>query len=1380
MLRLYFLPSCEAFQCELMRNPGEELRHVPLLHPLSDISFDSIDHTAGTDILGQLNTTSSNMKFHRSFSMGQGWTGAQSRNYSKFIGGNSGQNQEASSNQVDPGSRVVLRRRNNSTCDSEAGSLLLCYPSNNLRKLVPDEFIGSSCVVQQATTAHPPPQPSASEEVEGNTNVNADQEASGEKRKKEGAVSTCLMSRPVMTFILKQHDLVKLRFAMKRSLRVATCRIYSLQALNWLMRTVTQTICLHDLMWFFVTSLTPVAEERPEPDGEIALEHPVSTTQLSGHVSSVLTQSLHAFLQTVADLTLLLPAGSSLQRIAIQCFGIRFRQADHQFLHRSRVFGNISKILSRSDEQNENMGLSSTAALQESNYNAVNSGTRISTLIDLQGMFELTVSSRQAMVAALTDNSTETFWESDEEDRNKSKIIDISMSKLNFVCRQIFVHIDNSRDIGNKVQNIMFYAGQSLGDTNLLKSVDIEGVATQGTWICATVREECATHFRLVLSGQDPTLRVRSIRLMGYPLLEDKLMALKHNLKLTNSLQIQHRNCEAETLRVFRLITGQVFGKLILGEQQDYPTENYPPVAMESSGASLQADSLDMREHMVGILFSRSKLSHLQKQVIVHIVHAIRKEAQRSKEEWETTNAVAQIDGKSDVSSENSRPPDTYCFEMLSMVLALSGSTVGRSYLSHQYGLLKDLLTLLHTGSDRVQRQVTALLRRMLPEISPDSLGDLLGITKMPPTDFSIVNQNGGDFDMKRLGIIDIFLAVVAKSLQLQVKVKNTAIINGAQGANKNPPVVRLSHCIDFNIVTVRGLKMSDDRKEELIDFGDSSWEEGEQSAIEEVHELEEDSQKFEIKRRPREDVRNINQRWFLKGTISVKQAENIINLIRDMASGKLNEKWSLVTKAAIAESILNLTRLDEVFRNPDNCIKTSTLWLALASLCVLDTDHVERLSSGQWSKTSESRPLCSNHDDGITPAVIQCDNCGSLCCDCDRFLHLNRRTRSHHRTVCKEEEEAIRVELHESCGRTKLFWLLALADYKTLKAMVEFRDGSNTIISGPSGAVGRCRFCGVTGNSGLLAVGNVCADAQCQEHAAVACAKIRPCGHPCGGVGGETKCLPCLQHLCATRESDQVESASREPRLTQDADDMCMICFTEALSYAPAIQLECGHVFHYHCCKAVLTRRWTGPRISFSFSQCPICKSDIQHALLGEILEPIIVLKEDVKRKAIMRLEYEGIESMSADRDLTSYAMDRYAYYVCFKCQKAYYGGEARCDAEIGDNYDPQELVCGGCSDIARAQMCPKHGTDFLEYKCRYCCSVAVFFCFGTTHFCDTCHDDFQRLTNIPKNKLPRCPAGPKAKQLLGEDCPLHIVHPATGEEFALGCGICRNAQTF
>lgn len=113
------------------------------------------------------------------------------------------------------------------------------------------------------------------------------------------------------------------------------------------------------------------------------------------------------------------------------------------------------------------------------------------------------------------------------------------------------------------------------------------------------------------------------------------------------------------------------------------------------------------------------------------------------------------------------------------------------------------------------------------------------------------------------------------------------------------------------------------------------------------------------------------------------------------------------MTKAAIAEAVLNLTRLDEIFRSPENCVKTATLWLALASLCVLDNDHVEKLSSGQWT-ISDTRPMCSNHDDGETSAIIQCESCGSLCGDCDRFLHLNRKTRTHKRTVGLSWEEVI------------------------------------------------------------------------------------------------------------------------------------------------------------------------------------------------------------------------------------------------------------------------------------------------------------------------------------------------------------------------------------
>jgi len=66
-------------------------------------------------------------------------------------------------------------------------------------------------------------------------------------------------------------------------------------------------------------------------------------------------------------------------------------------------------------------------------------------------------------------------------------------------------------------------------------------------------------------------------------------------------------------------------------------------------------------------------------------------------------------------------------------------------------------------------------------------------------------------------------------------------------------------------------------------------------------------------------------------------------------------------------------------------------------------------------------------------------------------------------------------------------------------------------------------------------------------------------------------------------------------------------------------------------------------------------------HALLDEVLLPVRELFEDVQRKALMRLEYEGLNQADEIaspggryfKDPAGFAMDRYAYYVCFKCKK-------------------------------------------------------------------------------------------------------------------------------
>lgn len=75
------------------------------------------------------------------------------------------------------------------------------------------------------------------------------------------------------------------------------------------------------------------------------------------------------------------------------------------------------------------------------------SSVKIYQLKDLTPSSDISVSSRQAMIASLTDNSTETFWESGDEDRNRSKFITIKCH-IKASARIIYVHIDNARDLG--------------------------------------------------------------------------------------------------------------------------------------------------------------------------------------------------------------------------------------------------------------------------------------------------------------------------------------------------------------------------------------------------------------------------------------------------------------------------------------------------------------------------------------------------------------------------------------------------------------------------------------------------------------------------------------------------------------------------------------------------------------------------------------------------------------------------------------------------------------------------------------------------------------------------------------------------------------------
>lgn len=98
---------------------------------------------------------------------------------------------------------------------------------------------------------------------------------------------------------------------------------------------------------------------------------------------------------------------------------------------------------------------------------------------------------------------------------------------------------------------------------------------------------------------------------------------------------------------------------------------------------------------------------------------------------------------------------------------------------------------------------------------------------------------------------------------------------------------------------------------------------------------------------------------------------------------------------------------------------------------------------------------------------------------------------------------------------------------------------------------------------------------------------------------------------------------------------------------------------------------------------------------------------------------------------------------------------------------------MCANCCEIPAGENCSIHGKEYIEFKCKFCCSIAAWFCWGTTHFCDECHKkqcNGDYVSKYPKEKLPKCPGA--------EKCPLKVAHRENGEEFPLGCG--KSAQLY
>ena len=329
-----------------------------------------------------------------------------------------------------------------------------------------------------------------------------------------------------------------------------------------------------------------------------------------------------------------------------------------------------------------------------------------------------------------------------------------------------------------------------------------------------------------------------------------------------------------------------------------------------------------------------------------------------------------------------------------------------------------------------------------------------------------------------------------------------------------------------------------------------------------------------------------------------------------------------------------------------------------------------------------------------------------------------------------------------------------------------------------------RCRFCdNKIKNNNKGPDDDVCNEKECIDRYSISCKKKLKCGHKCFGVNQEKECPPCIDKECKEFGG----------QFDQNKDTYCVICYSEGLGSSPIAVLSCGHYVHYTCIKKRLENKWIGPRITFNHCLCPSCNKWFDCKSLPDLqnmIEENKKLYEDIKQKSLVRLKYEGLDKDSRLSDPNSpwfgkkveFALKRLSYYMCYVCKKPYFAGRKECGNDPGmenDNpnvhYKPEELICGkdaNLSGIPGVKNCPKHGNEFIEYKCKFCCKIASWFCWGKTHFCDDCHKrqeakDF--LNQYPLDKLPKCDKN---------KCEVGGNHPPNGNEYALGCALCRNFE--
>lgn len=237
-----------------------------------------------------------------------------------------------------------------------------------------------------------------------------------------------------------------------------------------------------------------------------------------------------------------------------------------------------------------------------------------------------------------------------------------------------------------------------------------------------------------------------------------------------------------------------------------------------------------------------------------------------------------------------------------------------------------------------------------------------------------------------------------------------------------------------------------------------------------------------------------------------------------------------------------------------------------------------------------------------------------------------------------------------------------------------------------------------------------------------------------------------------------------------------------------------CGHSFHYNCIENCMMKGWKpNSRITFDFMDCPICGKDLdlpeEDSLAGNLYSQFKKIKNHVLLACLKKLKTEGLincKALTAKESLfykkpKMLALSCYVCYECETCKKPYVAGRIKPRKPNEDREKELLMISPGenemliCKDCSIFEGCSLHHLDYTKFKCRYCCKKAVWFCFGTTHFCSGCFIKYKRDNSWIKNSKNWGKCEKKCDDSGKLVCSkLEVYHPDNPTELKLGCIAC------